>query len=117
MDPAVLAERPIRSKSDCRIDQGIAAGETAMSRTLVIVALGVLLPVAALAQKMPDPSKVAPEYREAAEKRRAEIIRQTACTNKAEKAKVLKRDMAAFINHCIDDAVKAEEAALHVQTK
>jgi len=41
------------------------------------------------AQKLVDPSKVAPEYREAAEKRRAEQIRQQSCAKKADAEKVL----------------------------
>ena len=45
----------------------------------------------ALAQKLVDPKAVAPEYREAAEKRRAEQIRQHECAHKADEAKVLPR--------------------------
>jgi hypothetical protein len=67
-----------------------------------------MLPGAALAQKLPDPDKVAPQYHDAAEKRRVEIIRRKACTDKAEKEKVLRRDLAAYINHCIDAAENAE---------
>jgi hypothetical protein len=54
--------------------------------------LAAALPVnAALAQNvMPDPNKVPPEYRAAAEKRRKELITINEC----------KRDMAAYINHC-----------------
>ena len=55
------------------------------------------------AQKLVDPTKVAPEYREAAEKRRAEQIKQQACAKKAEDEKVLPRERITFITHCIDD--------------
>jgi hypothetical protein len=66
------------------------------------------LPATALAQKLPDPDKVAPQYHDAAEKRRAHMITTKVCTDKAEKDKVLKRDMAEYINRCIDSAEKAE---------
>ena len=54
------------------------------------------------AQKLVDPSKVAPEFREAAEKRRAEQIRQQKCAKKAEAEKVMLRERAAFINRCLE---------------
>jgi hypothetical protein len=61
--------------------------------------LAAALPVnAALAQNvMPNPNKVSPEYRAAAEKRREELITINACTKLAEKDKVPKRDLAAYI--------------------
>jgi hypothetical protein len=64
--------------------------------------LAVALPVnAALAQNvMPDPNKVPPEYRAAAEKRREELITISECKKLAEKENVTKRDLAAYINHC-----------------
>jgi hypothetical protein len=55
------------------------------------------------AQKLVDPSKVAPEYREAAEKRRAEQIRQQACAKKADSQKVLPRDRIIFLNRCLEE--------------
>jgi hypothetical protein len=55
----------------------------------------------ALAQGLVDPSKVAPEYREAAEKRRAEQIRQRDCAKKAEVAKVMPRERTAFLLQCL----------------
>ena len=55
------------------------------------------------AQKLVDPSKVAPEYREAAEKRRAEQIRQQSCAKKADAEKVLPRDRIVFLNHCLEE--------------
>ena len=51
----------------------------------------------AFAQKLVDPNAVAPEYREAAEKRRAEQIRQRECAQKADEAKVLPSDRTAHI--------------------
>jgi hypothetical protein len=55
----------------------------------------------ALAQKLVDPSVVAPEFREAAEKRRAEQVKMVRCQRKATETKVLPRDRTAFINQCL----------------
>jgi hypothetical protein len=57
----------------------------------------------ALAQKLVDPNTVAPEYRAAAEKRRAEQMKIIECRKKADAAKVLPRDRAAHITRCLDD--------------
>lgn len=66
--------------------------------------LGLLLAFAldAAAEKLVDPNTVAPEYREAAEKRRAEQIKLFQCSKKADEAKVLRRDRVAFVNECLD---------------
>jgi hypothetical protein len=56
------------------------------------------------AQKLVDPNNVAPEYRAAAEKRRAEQIKLMECNKKAGEAKIVPRDRAAYISHCLDDA-------------
>lgn len=66
-----------------------------------LVALALVTP--AFAQGLVDPSKVAPEFREAAEKRRAEQIRQRDCAKKAEAEKVLPRERTAFLLHCLDE--------------
>jgi hypothetical protein len=55
------------------------------------------------AQKQVDPDKVAPEYRAAAEKRRAEQIKVAECSHKADEAKVLRRDRTSHIQHCLDE--------------
>jgi hypothetical protein len=55
-----------------------------------------------LAQKLVDPNSVAPEFRAAAEKRRAEQLKLNECTKKAIVVKVLVRDRAAFISNCVD---------------
>jgi hypothetical protein len=65
------------------------------------------------AQKLVDPSAVAPEYREAAEKRRAEQIRQHECAQKVDATKVLPRDRIAHINKCLDEAASATAAVQH----
>jgi hypothetical protein len=57
----------------------------------------------ARAQGLVDPSKVAPEYREAAEKRRVEQIRQRDCAKKAEAEKIMPRERTAFLLHCLDE--------------
>jgi len=54
------------------------------------------------AQQLVEPDKVAPEYREAAAKRRAEQIKMMDCNKKAEEAKVLPRDRASHVQHCLD---------------
>lgn len=54
------------------------------------------------AQKLVNPDVVAPEYRASAEKRRAEQIKLYVCSRKADEAKVLHRDRAAFIGQCLD---------------
>jgi len=56
------------------------------------------------AQRLVDPTKVAPEYREAAERRRAEQIRQRDCATKAEAAKVMPRERTSFLNRCLEEA-------------
>jgi len=54
------------------------------------------------AQKLVDPASVAPEFREAAEKRRAQQIRQRDCVRKADVEKVLPRERTAFLVHCLE---------------
>ena len=54
------------------------------------------------AQKLVDPASVAPEFREAAEKRRAEQIRQRDCAQKANVEKIMPRERTAFLVHCLE---------------
>jgi uncharacterized membrane protein len=61
-----------------------------------------LLSQASVAQKLVDPDSVAPEFRAAAEKRRAEQLKLNECAKKANVAKVLVRDRAAFVSICVD---------------
>jgi hypothetical protein len=70
---------------------------------LVLAALP-LLATEGFAQKLVDPNAVAPEYREAAAKRRAEQIRQLNCSHKADVEKVLPRERTGFLVHCLDTA-------------
>jgi hypothetical protein len=62
---------------------------------------GLLIP-SSLAQKLVDPGSVAPAFRAAAEKRRAEQLKLNECTKKANVAKVLVRDRATFITTCLN---------------
>ena len=80
--------------------------------TVVLIAASVCC-APAFAQKLVDPNAVAPEYREAAEKRHAEQIRQRECAHKAEEAKVLPRDRAARITQCLEEAEQTQTAAAH----
>ncbi|WP_249780334.1 hypothetical protein [Bradyrhizobium sp. dw_411] len=54
------------------------------------------------ADRLVDPNTVAPEYRDVAEKRRAEQLKLFQCSQKADAAKVLRRDRAAFVSECVD---------------
>jgi len=70
----------------------------------LIVAVAIVFAEPGLAQKLVDPNSVAPEFREAAEKRRAEQVKMVECQHKADEAKVLPRDRAGHINHCLEAA-------------
>jgi hypothetical protein len=83
---------------------------------LHVILLALAWSAPSFAQKLVDPSTVAPEYREAAEKRRAEQIRQRDCAKKADIQKVIPRDRTAFLLECLKaaeaaEASKAAEAA------
>ena len=66
--------------------------------------LSLVLTAPAFAGKLVDPTTVAPEYRDAAEKRRAEQVRQSDCAKKADHEKVLPRDRTAFLLQCLEAA-------------
>ena len=55
-------------------------------------------------------SGISPEYKEAAQKRQAELARQMFCSEKAGKEKVMKRDLASFVVGCMEAIEKAEQA-------
>ncbi len=73
-----------------------------MKPFIFIAAIALLATTPVRAQPLVDPNKVAPEYREAAEKRRAEQLRQRECALKADLEKVLPRDRTAFLNRCLE---------------
>ena len=68
-----------------------------------VTLVSLILTVPAFAEKLVDPTTVAPEYREAAEKRRAEQIRQHDCAKKADVEKVMPRERTAFLLHCLEE--------------
>jgi hypothetical protein len=74
-----------------------------LNRIFILAVIALLAAPAAYAQALVDPTKVAPEYREAAEKRRAEQIRQRECSQRATMDKVLPRDRTAYLNHCLEE--------------
>lgn len=67
---------------------------------VALVSMAIASPLSA--QRLVDPTKVAPEYREAAEKRRAEQIRQQECAHKADAEKVIPRERTAFLIQCLE---------------
>lgn len=79
-----------------------------MSRISFVAFVLVLFPTFAFSLDKPI-SGVAPEFQEAAQKRRAEIARQTFCNEKAAREKVTKRDLAPFVVSCMDKVEKAEQ--------
>jgi glycine/D-amino acid oxidase-like deaminating enzyme len=76
--------------------------EAYLKQFIIAAAVALLATAPARSQGLVDPSKVAPEYREAAEKRRAEQIRQRECALKADLDKVLPRDRTDYLNHCLN---------------
>lgn len=82
---------------------GAAARRLFVSCVLQVSLIPALAPWSdASADKLVDPNTVAPEYRAAAEKRRAEQLKLFQCSKKADDAKVTHRDRAAFVNECLD---------------
>jgi hypothetical protein len=85
------------------IFQAFISQEAVLKSLVGFALISLALTAPALAQGLVDPSKVAPEFREAAEKRRAEQIRQRDCAKKAEAEKVLPRERTPFLLHCLDE--------------
>ena len=79
-----------------------------MNSFIRVTVLSLVLTAPAFAEKLVDPTTVAPEYRDAAEKRRAEQIRQHDCAQKADKEKVLPRDRTAFLLQCLEANATAQ---------
>jgi hypothetical protein len=76
--------------------------ETILKPFIRVTFFTVILTVPAVAEKLVDPTTVAPEYREAAEKRRAEQIKQRDCAKKADVEKVTPRERTAYLLQCLD---------------
>lgn len=55
-----------------------------------------------LADKLVDPTRVAPEFREAAEKRRAEQLKIINCNNAMKLANIPARDQLKYMSDCVD---------------
>ena len=73
-----------------------------MKTIFALVVISLFAAPAARAQTLVDPAKVAPEYREAAEKRRAEQLSQRECARRADADKILPRDRTAYLNQCLE---------------
>ncbi|MDO8978570.1 MAG: hypothetical protein Q7V17_04980 [Afipia sp.] len=73
-----------------------------VAATLTGLAAATVSGLPARAQKIVDPKTVAPEFREAAEKRQAEQFKLIECNNAAKVAKIQKRDMAQYVAACFD---------------
>ena len=75
-----------------------------MKHFVPAVLFSIAIATPAPAQRIVDPANVAPEFREAAEKRRAEQIRQRDCAQKADAEKIIPRERTAFLIHCLESA-------------
>jgi hypothetical protein len=73
-----------------------------LRRIISVTLFSLILTVPAFAQKLVDPTSVAPEYREAAAKRRAEQMKQLECAHKADVDKVMPRERTAYLLHCLE---------------
>ena len=76
--------------------------EADLKQMIRVTLFSLILTVPAVAQKLVDPTTVAPEYRDAAEKRRAEQIKQRECAHKADVDKVMPRERTAYLLQCLD---------------
>jgi len=79
-----------------------------------LMVISLLAAPTARAQMLVDPAKVAPEYREAAEKRRAEQLRQRECARRADADRILVRDRTAYLNQCLE-TMAAQQAEVAKQ--
>ncbi len=70
--------------------------------TVIAVAAATFGGEPARADKIVDPKTVAPEFREAAEKRRAEQVKLIECNNVARIAKIPQRDLPRYVADCVD---------------
>ena len=84
------------------VRNGILPREIDLNFILRLALISFSLTAPAIAQKLVDPTTVAPEYREAAEKRRAEQLKQRECAQKADVEKVVPRDRTAYLKHCLE---------------
>lgn len=73
-----------------------------MKSIIRVTLFSLILTVPAFAEKLVDPATVAPEYREAAQKRRAQQLRELECSHKADAEKVMPRERTAYLLHCLE---------------
>lgn len=83
-----------------RMRKGYA--HSTLRRILIGLPIAMLASAPSLADRIVDPKTVAPEFREAAEKRRAEQVKLIECNNAARIAKIPPRDMAHYVAECFD---------------
>ncbi len=88
-----------------------------MTRAVVLVFAVALFPTLAFSQRPIDLDKVAPQYRDVAEARQAELVRQKACQSEADKEKIVRRDRASYVIRCMEAAEKAEKAEIGMKAK
>jgi hypothetical protein len=74
-----------------------------------LISIAVLCPTFAFSSESAI-SAVRLEHKETAQERQAEIAQQRFCSEKADKEKVMKRDVASFVAGCMDAIEKAERA-------
>jgi hypothetical protein len=84
------------------VRDGILPREIELNFVIRLALISFSLTAPAIAQKLVDPTTVAPEYREAAEKRRAEQLKQRECAHKADVEKVMPRNRTAYLNHYLE---------------
>jgi hypothetical protein len=82
--------------------QASASARKVFTGCVLLIGLVIGFASNAVAEKLVDPNAVEPEYRAAAEKRRAEQLKLFQCSKKADEAKVPRRDRAAHISECLD---------------
>lgn len=69
---------------------------------LVALAAATFSGAPARADRIVDPKTVAPEFREAAEKRKAEQLKLIECNTAARTAKIPQRDLAKHVADCFE---------------
>ena len=76
--------------------------EMILNHLIRVAFASLVLTFPAFAQKLVDPTAVAPVYREAAEKRRGERLKQQECAPRAIAEKVMPHDRTAFLLQCLE---------------
>ena len=74
-----------------------------MTFAISLSAICLLQADATFAERLVDPATVAPEFRAAAESRRAEQLKQQECGKRAQEEKIMPRDRTAFLLKCLEN--------------